>query len=59
MLARVNIDEKGNVTEITIVSAEPPRHFDGSVRDALAKWKFKPEGEKYVAEIEVVFSLRD
>ncbi|HEX4885331.1 MAG TPA: TonB family protein [Casimicrobiaceae bacterium] len=59
VLARVNIDEKGNVTDVIIVSADPPRHFDSSVRDALMKWKFKAEGEKYVGEIEVVFTLRD
>ena len=59
VLARVNIDEKGNVTEVTIVSAEPPRHFDVAVRSALMKWRFKAEGEKYVAEIEVVFTLKD
>ena len=59
VLARVNIDENGNVTEVIIVSADPPRHFDNAVRDALSKWKFKSEGEKYVGEIEVVFSLKD
>jgi protein TonB len=59
VLARVNIDEKGRVTEVTIVSAEPPRHFDNAVRDALTKWRFKAEGEKYVGEIEVVFTLKD
>ena len=59
VLARVNIDEQGNVTQVTIVSADPPRHFDESVREALMKWKFQPEGEKYVGEIEVIFTLKD
>jgi periplasmic protein TonB len=59
VLARVQIDEKGNVTDVVIVSANPPRHFDNAVRDALMKWKFKPEGEKYVGEIEVNFTLKD
>ncbi|MDH5286236.1 MAG: energy transducer TonB, partial [Betaproteobacteria bacterium] len=59
VLARVNIDDKGNVTEVNIVSADPPRHFDNAVRDALMKWRFKAEGEKYVAEIEVIFTLKD
>jgi protein TonB len=58
VLARVNIDEKGHVTDVIIVSAEPPRHFDNAVREALSKWKFKAEGEKYVGEIEVVFTLK-
>jgi protein TonB len=59
VLARVNIDEQGNVTDVIIVSADPPRHFDSAVREALSKWRFKAEGEKYVGEIEVVFSLKD
>jgi protein TonB len=59
VLARVNIDENGNVTDVIIVSADPPRHFDSAVREALSKWKFKAEGEKYVGEIEVVFTLKD
>lgn len=57
--ARLRIDEKGNVTDVHIVSADPPRHFDSAVRDALMKWKFKAEGEKYVGEVEVIFTLKD
>ena len=59
VVAHVMIDEKGDVTEVIIVSAEPPRHFDRAVIDALKEWKFKPEGEKYVGEIEINFSLKD
>ncbi len=57
VVARVMIDEKGNVTEVIIVSADPPRHFDRAVIDALKNWKFTAEGEKYVGEIEVNFKL--
>jgi protein TonB len=59
VLARVNIDEKGNVSEVIIVSADPPRVFDREVRRALETWKFHAEGEKYVGEIEINFSLKD
>jgi periplasmic protein TonB len=59
VVARINIDEKGNVTEVIIVSADPPRHFDRAVIDALMSWKFRAEGEKYVAEVELNFSLKD
>ncbi len=31
----------------------------GEVRRALALWKFKGEGEKYVGEVEVNFTLKD
>jgi len=57
VVARVMIDEKGNVSDVIIVSADPPRHFDRAVIDALKAWKFQADGEKYVGEIEVNFRL--
>ncbi len=59
VVARVMIDEKGNVTDVIIVSADPPKHFDTAVIDALKEWKFKAEGEKYVGEVEINFALKD
>ena len=59
VIARVLIDEKGNVYEVIIVSAQPPRHFDRSVIEALQTWKFKADGEKYVGEVEINFALKD
>ena len=59
VVARVMIDEKGNVTDVIIVSADPPRQFEKAVMDALKEWKFKAEGEKYVGEIEVNFTLKE
>jgi len=59
VVARVNIDDKGNVTDVTIVSADPPRVFERAVQDALMQWKFKGEGEKYVGEVEITFTLKD
>ena len=58
VVARLQIDEKGNVTEVTIVSADPPRVFDRAVIDALKDWKFSAEGEKYIAEIEIGCKLQ-
>lgn len=58
VVARLNIDEKGNVTSVTIVSADPPKHFDKAVIDALMEWKFSAEGDKYVGEIEVNFTAQ-
>ena len=58
VVARLMIDEKGNVTNVTIVSADPPKHFDKAVIDALMEWKFSAEGAKYVGEIEVNFTLQ-
>ncbi len=59
VVARLQIDEKGNVTEVNIVSSEPRGVFDKVVRAALENWKFKAEGEKYVGEVEINFTLKD
>jgi len=59
VVARLLIDEKGNVYEVIIVKAEPARHFNQAVIDALKDWKFHADGEKYVGEVEINFSLRD
>jgi protein TonB len=57
VVARLQVDEKGSVTEVRIVSANPPRVFDREVIRALSMWRFKPEGDKYEAEVEVNFRL--
>jgi periplasmic protein TonB len=59
VVARMDIDEKGNVTDVRIIEANPPRVFDREVIAALRQWKFEPEGEKYVGEVEVEFKLAD
>ena len=57
VVARLLIDEKGNVTEVKIVESNPPRYFDRAVINALSQWKFQADGEKYIGEIEVEFKL--
>lgn len=59
VVARLQIDEKGNVTEVNIVVSEPRGVFDKVVRNALEGWKFRAEGEKYVGEVEINFTLKD
>src|SRR5437870_5473928 len=59
VIARLNIDVKGNVTDVKIVEANPPQVFNRSVIEALLQWKFQADGEKYVGEIEVEFKLTD
>ena len=59
VVARLQIDEKGNVTDVNITFSEPPRVFDKVVRAALETWKFRAEGERYVGEVEINFSLKD
>jgi protein TonB len=55
VVARLNIDEKGNVTDVKIVEANPPRVFDRDVIANLMQWKFQGDGEKYIGEVEVEF----
>jgi protein TonB len=55
VVARLSIDEKGNVTEVKIVEANPPRVFDRDVIANLMQWKFQGDGEKYIGEVEVEF----
>ena len=59
VVARLQIDEKGNVTDVNITVSDPPRVFDKVVRAALEGWKFKAEGERYVGEVEINFTLKD
>ncbi len=59
VVARLQIDEKGNVTEVNITSSEPRGVFDKAVRAALENWKFRAEGERYVGEVEINFTLKD
>ena len=58
VVARLQVDEKGLVTSVTIVEANPRRVFDREVIKALSQWKFKPEGDRYIAEIEISFVLQ-
>jgi protein TonB len=57
--ARLQIDEKGNVTDVNIIQSEPRGVFDKAVRAALENWKFRAEGERYVGEVEINFTLKD
>jgi protein TonB len=59
VLCRLQIDEKGNVTDVRVVESQPPRVFDKEVIRALSQWKFQAEGDRYIAEIEVNFTLKN
>lgn len=52
--ARLIIDSGGNVTSVNIIEARPPRVFDRTVRDTLARWKFNAgaDNRSYDTEIE-------
>jgi len=59
VVVRLSIDENGKVTEVNIVASEPRGVFDKAVRSALEGWRFRAEGEKYVGEVEINFTLKD
>jgi protein TonB len=59
VVARIHIDEKGNVIDIQFTVSEPPRVFERAVRNVLQDWKLNAEGEKYYGEVEFNFTLKD
>jgi len=58
VVAQLFIDDKGLVTDVKIVEADPPGVFDNEVMQALSQWTFQAEGEKFLAEIELNFVLK-
>ena len=59
VIAHLDVDEKGNVTAVHIIESNPPRVFDREVVRALMQWKFQPGGDRYIAEVEYDFKLKD
>jgi protein TonB len=59
VIARLLVDEKGLVTDVRIISADPPNVFNKEVIRALSQWKFQPEGEKFLGDVELNFTLKD
>lgn len=57
--ARLNVNLEGNVTDVQILSAEPPDVFDESVLIAVRQYKFKKDGTTYQAIQEIVFKIDD
>ena len=59
VIAHVVVQPNGSVTEVRIISAQPPRVFDREVIRALSQWKFNPEPVGFIGEYEIVFNLKD
>jgi protein TonB len=59
VIAHVYVSPAGNVTDVKIISAAPPRIFDREVIRALSQWKFGPEPVGFIGEYEIVFNLKD
>ena len=59
VIAHVVVQPNGSVSEVRIISAQPPRVFDREVIRALSQWKFNPEPVGFIGEYEIVFNLKD
>jgi periplasmic protein TonB len=56
---RLNVDVDGNVTDVQVLSAEPPGVFEEAVLTAVKQYKFKKDGTSYQADQQVVFKIDD
>jgi len=57
--AYVYVRPNGSVSEVRIISADPPRAFDREVIRALSQWRFAPEPVGFIAEVPVEFNTKD
>jgi periplasmic protein TonB len=57
--AYVYVRPDGSVSEVRIMSANPPRVFDREVIRALSQWRFAPEAVGFIAEVPLEFNTKD
>jgi len=52
--ARLDVDAAGHVTQVTVLSSDPPRVFDDEAVRSLKRWRFNAgaEGRTYDADVE-------
>ncbi|MFZ6767348.1 energy transducer TonB [Undibacterium sp. Di26W] len=55
--ARVHIDADGKVSQVDIVKANPPKHFDKEVIAAASQWKYAPISKPQTTMLEFNFKL--
>ena len=53
--AKLTIDAVGNVVDVLILEASPPRVFDGAVRNSLSLWKYNSGDNNRTTEVTVDF----
>jgi protein TonB len=56
---RLSVDVEGNVTDVQLLSADPPGVFEQAVLTAVKQYKFKKDGTTYQADQLVVFKIDD
>lgn len=57
--ARLTIDAQGNVTDVAVTEAQPPRLFNIAATTALKGWRFEPSGKPQSYDVKLVFSGGD
>ena len=55
--AKLTVDAAGNVVDVLILEASPPRVFDGAVRNSLSIWKYSAGDNNRTTEVAVEFKL--
>ncbi len=53
--AKLTIDAAGNVVDVLILEASPPRVFDRAVRNSLSNWKYSAGENNRTTEVAVEF----
>jgi protein TonB len=53
--ARLTLDERGNVTRVEVLEANPRRVFDRSVIRALSQWRYTDGAAGRNVEVEIAF----
>ena len=54
---RLTVALDGSVTEVQVLSADPPGVFEDSVLTAVRQYKFKKDGTSYQADQEIIFKI--
>ncbi|MCH8619228.1 energy transducer TonB [Undibacterium sp. TS12] len=55
--ARIHIETDGKVSQVDIVKANPPKHFDKEVIAAASQWKYAPISKPLTTMLEFNFKL--
>ncbi len=62
VVVEFTVTPKGTVSDVTIVSAQPPGYFEREAKRAILRWKFKPriidgKPEAFLTQQKLVFKL--
>ena len=55
----LNVDEKGNVTNVEVLEGRRTDGFERELKRCLANWKFEADGEKYQVKAPFEFKLTE